>query len=52
MQVVEYTLDDQPIILNKCELVSLIFINCCSSKKGGDQPLNSEQVSDSFVNLH
>ena len=34
MQEVEYTLNDQPIILSKCEVVSLIFINCYSSKKG------------------
>ena len=34
MQAVEYTLDDQPIILNKYELVLLIFISCCSSKEG------------------
>ena len=40
MQAVEYTLDDQPVILNKCELVSLTFINCCSSKIG---PVVSEQ---------
>ena len=31
LQAVEYTLDDQTI---KREVVSLIFINCCSSKKG------------------
>ena len=40
MQAVEYTLDDQPTVLNKCELVSLTFINCCSSKIG---PVVSEQ---------
>ena len=33
MQVVEYTLDDQPIIFNKCEEVSLIFTNYRSFKK-------------------
>ena len=33
MQVVEYTLDDQPIIFNKCEEVLLIFSNYRSFKK-------------------
>ena len=33
MQMVEYTLDDQPIIFNKYEEVSLIFTNYCSFKK-------------------
>ena len=33
MQVVEYILDDQPIIFNKCEEVSLIFTNYRSFKK-------------------
>ena len=33
MQVVEYTLDDQPIIFNKCEEVLLIFTNYRSFKK-------------------
>ena len=32
-EVVEYTLDDQPIIFNKCEEVSLIFTNYRSFKK-------------------
>ena len=53
MQAVEYTLDDQPIILNKCELVSLIFINCCSSKKravvSGQQYVGYCTLSDTHV---
>ena len=32
MQAVEYTLDDQPIILSKCEEVSLI--TAAASRKG------------------
>ena len=32
-EVVEYTLDDQPITFNKCEEVSLIFTNYRSFKK-------------------
>ena len=34
MQAAEYTLDDQPIILSKCGVASLIFTNCRSFKKG------------------
>ena len=34
MKVVEYALDDQPIIFNKCEEVLLIFTNYRSFKKG------------------
>ena len=33
MQAVEYTLDDQSIILSNCQIVLLIFTNCHSFKK-------------------
>ena len=34
MQAVEYILDDQTINSSKCGVVSLVFTNCRSFKKG------------------
>ena len=34
MQAVEYILDDQMINFSKCGVVSLVFTNCRSFKKG------------------
>ena len=34
MQVVKYILDDQTINSSKCGVVSLVFTNCRSFKKG------------------